>query len=28
MRIRYEYKDNSKPTLEDLLEELIALNNE
>ena len=28
MRILYEYKDNSKPILEDLLKELIALKNE
>ncbi len=28
MRIRYEYKDNSKPTLEDLLKELLILKNE
>ncbi len=27
MRIRYEYEDNSKPTLEDLLKELMALKN-
>ena len=28
MRIRYEYKDNSKPTLEDVIKELMALKNE
>jgi len=28
MRIRYEYKDNSKPTLEDLLKEFMALKDE